>query len=199
VRDQPIGVLGTSPLSVHQALMWRQWSADVTLFLHTAPEPTDEQCDQLAARGVRVVAGEVAGLDTSDGRLRAVRLASGEVFGRSALVVAPRFTARSRVLSSLGLLAVEQELDGHVYGSAVPADPSGATAVPGVWVAGNVTDLRAQVIGAAAVGIGAAAAIHADLIAEDTREAVEARRSGPFTAVEREPCEQVLGDRRHGS
>jgi len=56
------------------------------------------------------------------------------------------------------------------------------------------------VIGAAAAGLGAAAAIHADLIAEDTREAVEARRSGPCTtAVEREPCEQVLADRRHGS
>src|SRR6185503_16115235 len=41
VRDQAIGVLGSSPFAVHAALMWRQWSADVTLFRHTAPALTD--------------------------------------------------------------------------------------------------------------------------------------------------------------
>lgn len=200
VRDQPIGVLATTPMSVHQALMWRQWSADVTLFLHTAPEPSDEEWEQLAARGISVVAGEVAALDTADGRLHAVRLLSGETLDRSAVVVAPRFTARSGILGSLGLLPVEQEIGGHAYGSSVPADPSGATAVPGVWVAGNVTDLRAQVITSAAAGLNAAVAINADLIAEDTRRAVEARQAGPFSAAaEREKlCEQVLGGRRHG-
>ena len=48
--------------------------------------------------------------------------------------------------------------------------PTGATAVPGVWVAGNVADLRAQVITAAAAGLNAGAAINADLIAEETRQ-----------------------------
>jgi len=59
----------------------------------------------------------------------------------------------------------------------VPADPTGATAVPGVWVAGNVADLRAQVISAAAAGLNTAAAINADLIAEDVRRAVADHRS----------------------
>jgi thioredoxin reductase len=35
VRDQRIGVLASGPLSVHQALLFRQWSSDVTLLLHT--------------------------------------------------------------------------------------------------------------------------------------------------------------------
>ena len=64
------------------------------------------------------------------------------------------------------------EMDGHVIGTAVAADPTGATAVPGVWVAGNVADPQAQVIVAAGAGLSAAAAINADLIAEDTRLAV---------------------------
>jgi SAM-dependent methyltransferase len=64
-------------------------------------------------------------------------------------------------------------------GTAVPADPSGATAVPGVWVAGNVTDLRAQVISSAAAGLWAAAAINADLVAEDTALAVQRHRGHP--------------------
>jgi thioredoxin reductase len=175
VRDRPVGVLG-GPFGVHQALMWRQWTADVTLFQHTGPEPADEEREQLAARGITVVAGRVAALETTGGRLTGVRLAGGELVPRSVLVVSPRFVARGGVLASLGLEAVPQEMNGHVVGVAVPADPTGATAIPGVWVAGNVADLRAQVIVSAAAGLTAAAALNADLIAEDTRAAVAAAR-----------------------
>jgi thioredoxin reductase len=199
VRDQAIGVLSTSPFGVHQALMWRQWSADVTLFLHTGPEPTDEEWEQLAARDISVVSGEVTALELSGDRLSGVRLAGGRVVARTAVVVAPRSTARSAVLESLGLTATDLEMNGHVFGSAVAADPNGLTAVPGVYVAGNVTDLRAQVISSAAAGLSAGAMINADLITEDTRDAVAVRRSAPFSAAsERQLCEQVLGDRRHG-
>ncbi len=174
VRDRPIGVLG-GPMGVHQALMWRQWSSDVTLFEHAGPVPTDEEREQLAARGITVVTGVVEGLEVTDGRLTGVRIEGGEVVPREALVVAPRFTARSGVLTSLGLETVPQEMNGHVVGSYVAADPTGATAVPGVWVAGNVTDLRAQVISSAAAGLNAAAMLNADLILEDVRRAVDAR------------------------
>jgi thioredoxin reductase len=201
VRDRAIGVLASGPLAVHQSLLFRQWSADVTLFLHTAPDPTDEQWEQLAARGITLVGGEVAALQVTDDRLTGVRLRSGEVIPRQAVVVSPHFTARADVLTSLGLEPTEQQVGGHVVGSSVSSDPSGATAVPGVWVAGNIADLRAQVISAAAAGLNTAAAINADLIAEDTRHAVAAHRSRrePFSAqAEREVCERVLGDRRHG-
>jgi thioredoxin reductase len=175
VRDQPIGVLG-GPFGVHQALMWRQWSDDVVLFQHTGPAPTGDEREQLAARGVPVVTGRVEALERDGDRLSGVRLAGGQVVPRRAVVVSPRFTARAGLLASLGLDAVPQEMNGHVLGSAVPVDPTGATAVPGVWVAGNVSDLRAQVIAAAAAGLTVAAALNADLIAEDTRLAVAAAR-----------------------
>src|SRR5436305_8152060 len=61
-------------------------------------------------------------------------------------------------------------------GEFVAADATGLTDVPGVWVAGNVTDLTAQVVSAAAGGVLAGAAINADLIAEETRQAVTAYR-----------------------
>jgi thioredoxin reductase len=175
VRDQPIGVLG-GPMGVHQALMWRQWSSDLALFQHTGPAPSDDEREQLAARGIPLVPGVVDGLQLDGGRLCGIRLVDGEVVPRRALVVSPRFTARAGVLTSLGLATVPQEMTGHVVGSYVPADPTGATAVPGVWVAGNVADLRAQVIVSAAAGLTAAAALNADLIAEDTRLAVASAR-----------------------
>lgn len=96
------------------------------------------------------------------------------------------------------LVIDDQEMAGHVIGRAVPADATGATAVPGVWVAGNVTTPVEQVVGAAAAGVRAAAAINADLIAEETRRAVAARRAPFSPQSEREVCERVLGDRRHG-
>jgi thioredoxin reductase len=59
VRDQPIGVLATSPMSTHQALLFRQWTDKLTLLLHTGPRPTREEAEQFAARDIAVVAGEV--------------------------------------------------------------------------------------------------------------------------------------------
>lgn len=210
VRDQAVGVLGTGPAAVHQALMWRQWTKSVTLFLHTAPEPGDEEYEQLAARGISVVDGTVSALESENGRLARARLERGTLVPVHALVVAPRFTARAGFLGSLGLEASAQEMNGMVIGTRVPADPTGRTAVPGVWAAGNVTELTEQVIGSAAAGLRAAAAINADLMAEETRDAVEARRAD-FSDVsdvsgfsdfspeaERRVSERVLGSRRHG-
>jgi thioredoxin reductase len=171
VRDEPIGVLGGSPLSLHQAQLLRQWSGDVTLFLHTGPPPSGEEAAALAARGIAVVEGEVAALETEDGRLRGVRLASGEVVPRSVVAVGPRFVARAALLAGVGLEATEHP--GGV-GERIEADPTGMTAVPGVWVAGNVTNLMAFVVAAAAEGVMAGAAINNDLVGEDARLAVQA-------------------------
>ncbi|MFD4702344.1 NAD(P)/FAD-dependent oxidoreductase [Streptomyces niveus] len=176
VRDTPIGVLATGPLAVHQAQMWRQWSDDVTLFRHTAPDFDDDQYEQLAARDIAVVDGEVAALEVTDDRLTGVTLAGGRVIPVSAVVVAPLFTARGGLLADLGAPAVDREMAGQVVGSHVPTDPAGATSVPGVWAAGNVADPTETVIGSAVAGLRAGAAINADLTAEDTRRAVAARR-----------------------
>jgi thioredoxin reductase len=174
VRDRPIGVLASGPVAVHQALLFRQLTADLTLFLHTAPEPTDEEAEQLAARGITVVEGEVASLEVHEDRLTGVRLQNGEVISRSAVVVGPRFAARAGMLAGLGL---ETTTHPSGMGEHVEADATGLTAVPGVWVAGNVTDPTAQVLGSANAGVMAGAAINADLMAEDTERAVTAYRA----------------------
>ncbi|MEU1127265.1 NAD(P)/FAD-dependent oxidoreductase [Streptomyces sp. NPDC005899] len=198
VRERPVGIVAVGPAAVHQALLWRQWTDDVTLFRHTRPDFTDEEYEQLAARGISVVDGEVTGLEVADDRLTGVRLAGGTVIPREAVVIQPRFTARSGLLRSLGLEPTALEVAGQAVGTYIAADPTGATDVPGVFVAGNVANLMEQVIGAAAAGLKAAAAVNADLVTDDTRRAVEARRA-PFSAeAERQVAERVLGDSRHG-
>ncbi|WP_456599400.1 NAD(P)/FAD-dependent oxidoreductase [Blastococcus sp. SYSU DS0616] len=173
VRDRAVGILSTGPMGAYAANLWRQWTEDVTLFVHTGAEPTDQELERLAARGVRIVRGEVAGLEGAAD----VRLASGEVVERDAVVVAPRFVANAELVADLGAVPVPMEMHGTVLGTHLPADPTGRTDVPGVWVAGNAGDLSAQVIVAAAQGLRAGAMINADLIEEDTAAAVAAKRS----------------------
>ena len=176
-----VGVLGSGPMAVHQALMFRQWVPDLVLFQHTAPDPTPEQAEQLAALGVPVVVGRVDSLEVQDGHLAGVRMADGSVVPRQSLVVAPRMVARSQVLSSLGLTPSPHPLG---LGEFIESDTTGSTGVPGVWVAGNVTNLSAGVILAAADGMVAAIAANADLIVEDTAKAVAVyRESGGAAAT----------------
>ncbi|MET1040794.1 MAG: NAD(P)/FAD-dependent oxidoreductase, partial [Acidimicrobiales bacterium] len=162
-RDQAIGVLASGPMATHQALLFSQLSDDVVLFTHTHP-PSAEQRAELAARRVEVIDAEVAALEIDDGRLTGVRLANGETVARQVVTVAPRFVAQSELLDSLGVDVVEQDPG---IGTRVDADPTGRTNVPGVWVAGNVADLSAQVVVAAAAGMSAGAQINADLVAAD--------------------------------
>jgi thioredoxin reductase len=168
-----VGVIGSGPRAVHQALMFRQWVSDLVLFLHSAPDLTAEEEEQLAARGIRVVIGQIDSLEIVDGHLAGVRMADGDVVARQSVVVAPRMVARSGVLTSLGLQSVPHPMG---LGEFIESDAFGLTAVAGVWVAGNVADLSAGVIGAAAAGMVAATAVNADLIAEDTRRAVAVYR-----------------------
>lgn len=170
LRGQPVGVLAThTEWAVRQALMFRQLTPEVIFFQHTAPELTGQQVTQLTAWGIGVVTGPVASLEVADDRIAGLRLADGTVAACSAVVVAPRLVANSGVLTGLGLKPTAHPMG---IGESVAADPAGLTEVPGVWVAGNVTDVSAQVMSSAAGGAVAAAAINADLIAEDTRRVV---------------------------
>ena len=76
----------------------------------------------------------------------------------------PRFVPNNDLLVGLGC---DVDDDGWVV-----ADATGRTSVPGVWVAGNVANPRAQVITAAGEGSAAAIAINADLVDDDVRNAV---------------------------
>jgi thioredoxin reductase len=83
-------------------------------------------------------------------------------------VIAAKARSNADVLTALGLTVAE-----HLAGTYVPADGE-ATEIPGVWVAGNVTNIMEQVIGAAAAGVRAGVAINMDLIDEETERAVAA-------------------------
>jgi thioredoxin reductase len=169
VRDEPLGVLGTHPLSVQHAQLVRQWSDDVVYFVHTYDLASAEEA-QLEARGIRVVRGEVAKLVVDSDRLTGVELTDGRVIARTAVFIRPGSLPHADGLcSGLGC-----ELDSAGF---VTVDTTGHTSTPGVWAAGNVADPRAQVITAAGAGSAAAIAINADLVQDDVERAATAARN----------------------
>ncbi|WP_327743237.1 NAD(P)/FAD-dependent oxidoreductase [Streptomyces europaeiscabiei] len=164
VRDQPFGVLATTPMSVHQALMVSQWSKDVTLFLHAVPETdlSDDDLRRLAAAGVSVVPGEVESLVVTEDRLTGVRLTDGTVCDRSVLFTAPRPIPRTSLLEKLGA-----DLNETPFGAYPTVDPTGLTSVPGVWAVGNAMGFSEQVVNAASSGYRAGATINGELLMTD--------------------------------
>jgi len=175
VRDRPIGIVATGPMAVHGALLFRQWTADLVLFTHDQPYPSAEEVEQLEARGIRIVEGEIARVVTEGDCITGVRLRGGEFVERGVLAAGSRMEARAGFLQDLGLTVVEHPSG---MGEHLAVDAMGRTEVPGVWAAGNVADLMAQVGNAAAAGAMAGAQINADLVTEETAAAVAAQREG---------------------
>ncbi|NEB78403.1 NAD(P)/FAD-dependent oxidoreductase [Streptomyces sp. SID14478] len=178
VRDQAIGVLYAKEAGTHQALLFRQLSDDVTLFLDGADgdELPDADWQLLAAAGVGVISGKVGGLVVEDDRLTGVRLADGRLFARQVLVVPPRMKPRDALLASLGARTEDTPA-----GPFAAVDPLGLTSVPGVWAVGNATGPAEQVVNAASAGYRAGAALNAELLHTDLARAAERRRAGVFS------------------
>ena len=181
VQDKAIGIVGNGPWSVHQALLFRQWSSHITLLLNDRAAPSEEETEQLAARGIRVLGGAVQSIQVEEDRLRSVSLADGPDVAVEALVVGPRVQARLEAFAGLGLVPSQHPAG---IGTYLAADADGATAVPGVWAAGNVSDLKAQVLASAATAAWTAVVMNNHLMAEELAADVNTyRMSAAFTGA----------------
>jgi len=85
--------------------------------------------------------------------------------------------SRADFLADLGLEATEHPAGVGTHLATI--EPlTGRSSVPGVWLAGNVTEPMAQVVAAAAAGTMAGAAINMDLVTDEVAAAVAALRTG---------------------
>ncbi len=175
VRDRTLAVLAGDPEgALHQALLLRQWSPDVVVLLHDLDEASlgTEALELLDAAGVPVVAGRVGSVVIGADEVTAVRLGTGTEVRCDAVFVSPRFRVNLGPLGALGPRAV-----GGDMGTCLETDDEGRTTVPGLWAAGNLVDLSAQVLGAAELGSRAAIGINGELVLADARAAADARPS----------------------
>ncbi|MFM6850953.1 MAG: FAD-dependent oxidoreductase, partial [Terrabacter sp.] len=181
VRDRAIAVLATGPMAAHQALLFRQLSDDVVVVVHDGVELADADAERLGAIGVRLVHGTPREVVTSDGgELAGLRLPDGSVLERDAIVVASRPHVRADHLAQVGIEPTPFEMHGAVLGSVVAVEPTGATVVPGVFAAGNATDVSMTLMASAAHGNRVGAWINAELASADADRVVRERRDGFF-------------------
>lgn len=169
VRDRSIVQIVTQPMGLHTASLFRQLSGRLTVVLHGPVEVDYRELDALKAAGVDIRPGPVNCIVTEvDGHLVAVELADGERIEAAAVVVGPKFAARAEPFATLGLQPEEHPSG---LGDVVVTDAAGATAIKGLYAAGNVTDPSQQVAQAAAEGSRVGAMVSFSLADEDVRAA----------------------------
>ena len=166
-RDRRIAQIVTNPRGLHTAVLFRQLTIDLTVVLHDATGIDEAELDALRAAGVEVVASRVDQVVTgSDGHVSALELADGRRLATDAIAITPRFRARVEPFASIGLRPSPHP---QGLGDFVETDATGATAVPGLYAAGNVADPSQQVLQAAADGSRVGVMISFSLAHDDLR------------------------------
>lgn len=187
VADQRLGVLTTSPMSLHQAELVRQWSADVVVFTAGAGELPVEQEHRLRSRGLRLVDSPVVEVLGDGDHLTAVRCADGEVVTLDAIFTAGTPRPDDAFLTGLGL-----ERTDTPFGSFLAVDQTGQTSHNRIWAVGNVTQPTANVPMVIGAGALAGAMVNAVLVAAEFDAATAIAEPWPEVA----PAE--YWERRYG-
>lgn len=165
VRDRRIVQIVTHPMDLRRAGLFRQLSARCTLVLHEGVDADDPELGPLRAAGVAAVEGRVRRIVSGDdGHVAAVELTDDRCIDADSVVIGPRFKVRAEPFASLGLELAEHPSG---LGDFVETDATGATPIPGLYAAGNVTDPTQQVLPAAADGSRVGGTISFSLAHED--------------------------------
>lgn len=151
-----IGVLATSALSLHHALMLPDWGP-TTFFLNGEFAPDEAQRAQLAARGVKIEAGLVTEL-AGDAGLQ-VQMQDGRSIPLAGLFALSRTEQTSPLAAQLGCA-----LEDGPMGRFIRTDEMRGTTVPGVWACGDAARQAGSVTLAVADGNMAGVAAHRSLM-----------------------------------
>ena len=149
-----IGVLGTSALSLHQALLLPDWGP-TTLFLDETMTLDAAQQAQLQARGVTV---ETTPVERIVGRADMV-LRDGRTVALAGLFIATKTAVAGKAAAYLGCGFTEGPM-----GPVITTDAMKATTVPGVFACGDAARAGGSVALAVGDGTVAGVAAHQSLV-----------------------------------
>lgn len=159
-----IGIVGASPLSVHQAELLTDWG-DVTLLVNGAVELSDEARLTLERRGVAI---EEAPISRIEGHAD-VAMADGRRLRFAGLFTATRTSPGGPLAEALGCALEETPM-----GMQVRTDAEGKTSVTGVFACGDVARAPHSVSLAVGSGAMAGAQVHRSLLWPETLAPMQA-------------------------
>jgi thioredoxin reductase len=165
VRGQAIAVYGVDETALHQVMMLRNWTDNLTLCAAEGWKLTVAQRDSLTRFGIHVVEQPITALESAGTQIQAVRFVDGTRLGCNALFIRPKTTHRTPFAHDLGCQVNEHNV--------VQVDLRGRTSTEGIYAAGDLSSPMRSVAIAVAQGAAAAYGINADLINEEFPEAHE--------------------------
>ncbi len=155
--DRELGVLYSTPTSIHQALLIAEWGP-TTLYLDGASLNNADEL-KLAARGVKVRAARVRALIGNGPALSAIELDEGDAHQLAALYITPRSRLASPLAHQLGV-----ETDNGPLGPIIRTGADKMTSLPGVYAAGDIARAPHSVSWAVADGVTAGTFVHHALV-----------------------------------
>ncbi|MBZ9796540.1 NAD(P)/FAD-dependent oxidoreductase [Mesorhizobium sp. ES1-4] len=158
VSGGPLGVLATSPMSVHQAQLISDWG-DVTLFGNGLIEPDAEEVLALEGKNVRFEPATVSELREDGSGGLVVHLDGGRRAGVKAVFTAPRNTMASPLAEQLGC-----GFKDGLLGPVISVDDKQRTTVPGVYAAGDAARAMHNIAFAVSGGTFAGVCAHQSLV-----------------------------------
>ena len=158
-----IGVVGASPMSIHQAELLTEWG-ETTLLVNRAVELSPDARSALELRGVTI---EEMPIDRIEGHADVV-LADGRRLHFAGLFTASRTAPSSPLAEAMGCALEETPL-----GMQVRVGAESQTSVPGVFACGDVARVPHSVSLAVGSGAMAGAMVHRSLLWPETLRPVE--------------------------
>lgn len=158
-----IGVLATSPMALHQAMMLPEWGT-TTLLANGTVAPDAHELEELERRGVTIEPVAVTEIGGEAGAPVAI-LRDGRQLAFDGLFVTPRTRIASAIPEQLGCAFKDAPL-----GPIIATDDLRQTSVPGVFACGDVVRPVASVALAVGDGAFAGTATHRSLIFESAAQ-----------------------------
>jgi len=158
VADGRLGLLYSSPNSLHGTVLLKEWGDNVTLFTNGLDLPPGEEA-KIERRGVRLYEGRIARILHDNGQVRAALMESGVEVPLDAMLAHPHVRPSARLHEDIGAATLDSP-----FGPYVKVDDEFQTTVRGVFAAGDLAVPRHSINNATYGGMLAGVGLHRSLL-----------------------------------
>lgn len=157
VRDTPLGIVANGDIALHYIELLVNWSKDLRLFTNGPSELSEEQLASLEKHQVKMIETPIKELHHGNGYMKTVELLNGDTVAINTL-----FTRSDAVQHS----SLPADLGCELKNGLIVVDQLQHTSIPGIYAAGDNSNMFRALSVAVAAGTTAGASINRDLSLE---------------------------------